>query len=153
MRFRTLPTLFDTRPLRRGGCLLAVASMLASLMPAAAQQYPSYPGPGAAAPTAPPPTYGGAPYGGPPPSYGGAPYGGSAMVAPQAPPPPQYEAVPPPPPGPAMVWTPGYWNWAGRWVWVPGRYAARPYHHAVWMPGQWRPRHGGWVWVEGHWRR
>jgi hypothetical protein len=75
------------------------------------------------------------------------------MVAPQAPPPPQYEAVPPPPPGPAMVWTPGYWNWAGRWVWVPGRYAARPYAHAVWVPGQWRPRHGGWVWVNGHWRR
>ena len=48
-----------------------------------------------------------------------------------------------------MVWTPGYWHWAGRWVWVPGRYAARPYAHAVWVPGQWRPRHGGWVWVGG----
>jgi hypothetical protein len=142
MIVRTLPTLSDTQPLCRGGGLLAVALLLASLSPVAAQQYPppsyptypSYPGAGAAPPTAPPA------------------YGATAMVAPQAPP-PQYEAVPPPPPGPAMVWTPGYWNWAGRWVWVPGRYAARPYAHAVWVPGQWRPRHGGWVWVQGHWRR
>jgi WXXGXW repeat (2 copies) len=130
MRVRTLPTL------RWGGGLSAVALLLASLSPTAAQQYPppypSYPGPGAAAPPA---------------------YGSPAAVAPYAPPPPQYEAVPPPPPGPAMVWTPGYWNWAGRWVWVPGRYVARPYHHAVWVPGAWRPRHGGWVWVPGHWRR
>ena len=123
MRVRTLPIPFDKQPLRRGVCLLAVAFLLASLSPAVAQQYP-------------------------PPAYGSP-----AAVAPQAPPPPQYEAVPPPPPGPAMVWTPGYWNWAGRWVWVPGRYAARPYARAVWVPGQWRPRHGGWVWVPGHWRR
>jgi hypothetical protein len=142
MRVRTRPVLFDTQPLRRGGCLLAIALPLASLSPAAAQQYPppsypsypSYPDPGAA-----------------PPSYAPS-YGGPAAFAPQAPPPPQYEAVPPPPPGPAMIWTAGYWNWAGRWVWVPGRYVARPYARAVWVPGQWRPRHGGWVWVPGHWR-
>ena len=146
MRVQTAPILFEVHPSRRGSCLLAIV-LLAWLSPAAAQQYPppsypsypSYPDPGAAPPAA-PPSY--APY-----------YGGPAAVAPQAPPAAQYEAVPPPPPGPAMVWTPGYWSWAGRWVWVPGRYAARPYARAVWMPGQWRPRHGGWVWVEGHWRR
>jgi WXXGXW repeat (2 copies) len=144
MRVRNLPILSDTQPLSRGGYLLAAAFLLlASLSPAVAQQYPpssypsypSYPGPGAAPPTAPPA------------------YGDPAAFAPQAPPAPQYEAVPPPPPGPAMVWTPGYWSWAGRWVWVPGRYVARPYAHALWVPGAWRPRHGGWVWVPGHWRR
>jgi hypothetical protein len=83
-----------------------------------------------------------------PPAYPGPGYGGPTG----APPPLQQEAIPPPP-GAAMVWTPGYWSWAGRWVWVPGRYAARPYAHAVWVPGQWRPRHGTWVWVPGHWRR
>jgi WXXGXW repeat (2 copies) len=119
---------------------LAIALLLASLAPVAAQQYPSpsyptYPDPGAATPTAPPA------------------YAEPAAVVPYAPPPPQYEAVPPPPPGPAMVWTPGYWTWAGRWVWVPGRYVVRPYSRAVWVPGQWIFRHGGWVWVPGHWRR
>ena len=124
-----------TIPIRSVADALHLASypvVLGVLLPRAlAQQYPppTYPGPGQ-------------------PAYPGPGYGGPTG----APPPLQQEVIPPPP-GAAMVWTPGYWSWAGRWVWVPGRYAARPYAHAVWVPGQWRPRHGTWVWVPGHWRR
>ena len=135
---------------RRPTYLVVLGILLASLPQAAAQQYPppAYPGPGQ------PPAYPGPAqppvYPGPaqPPAYAGPGYGG-----PTAAPPPLQQEVVPPPPGAAMVWTPGYWNWAGRWVWVPGRYVARPYVHAVWVPGQWRPRHSSWVWVPGHWRR
>src|SRR6516225_3989510 len=141
MKVRTMPTrsaAVDT--LRRAGHPVVLAILLASLSPATAQQYapPGYP--------AQPPAYPGA---GQPPAYPGPGYAGPTT----APPPLQQEAVPPPPPGPAMVWTPGYWNWAGRWVWVPGRYVARPYRHAVWVPGHWRPRGPTWVWAPGHWRR
>jgi len=141
MKVRTMPTrsaAVDT--LRRAGHPVVLAILLASLSPATAQQYapPGYP--------AQPPAYPGA---GQPPAYPGPGYAGPTT----APPPLQQEAVPPPPPGPAMVWTPGYWNWAGRWVWAPGRYVARPYPRAAWVAGHWRPRGGTWVWVPGHWRR
>jgi hypothetical protein len=141
MKVRTIYTRSVADALHRASCLVVVGVLLVSLPQALAQQYPppAYPSPG----------YGGA-YPGPaqPPAYPGPGYGGPTG----APPPLQQEAIPPPP-GAAMVWTPGYWSWAGRWVWVPGSYAARPYAHAVWVPGQWRPRHGTWVWVPGHWRR
>ena len=128
MKVRAIPTSFITAAPRLGRWLAMLAIVLALLSPAAAQQYPppAYP--------AQPPAYPGP---GQPPAYPGPGYGGPTT----APPPLQQEAIPPPPPGPAMVWTPGYWNW-GRdgWVWVPGRYVARPYRHAVWVPGHWRPR-------------
>ena len=133
MKVRTVSTRCIADALRRPGYLVISAILLASMPAAIAQQYPppAYPGPT------------------PAPPYAGPGYGG-----PTTPPPPlQQEAVPPPPPGPAMVWTPGYWSWAGRWVWVPGRYAARPYRHATWVPGHWRPRGPSWVWIPGHWRR
>ena len=142
MKVRATPTSF---------VVSSLAIWLASLSGASAQQYPApaYPGP------AQPPPYSGQmqppPYpGGPqPPAYSGPEYGGPTT----APPPLQQEAVPPPPRG-AMVWTPGYWNWGHRgWVWVPGRYVARPYPHAAWVPGHWRPRGPTWIWVPGHWRR
>src|ERR1700756_4231538 len=148
MNIKTISTRSVADAMHRASFLVVLGILLASLPRATAQQYPppSYPGPAQSYPgPAQPPSYPGPGYGGPTgPGYGG-PTG--------APPPLQQEAVPPPPPGPAMVWTPGYWSWAGRWVWMPGRYAARPYAHAVWVPGQWRPRHGTWVWVPGHWRR
>ena len=135
--------------LRRLGYPMVLTILLGPVLPATAQQYPppgyqappqAYPGPGQ------PPGYS---YPAPPPAYPGPGYGGPTSGHP----PLQAEAVPPPPPGPAMVWTPGYWNWAGRWVWVSGRYVARPYPHAAWVAGHWRPRGGTWVWVPGHWRR
>ena len=104
------------------------------LSPAAAQQYPppGYPG------AAPPPTYPGPAQ---PPAYPGPPqapgYYGPGYGGPTTPPPPLQQEAVPPPPGAAMEWTPGFWNWGHRgWVWMPGRYVARPYAHAVWVPGR-----------------
>jgi hypothetical protein len=130
--------------LRRPTYLVVLGILLGWLQQAAAQQYPppGYSGQGQS------PAYA---YPGPaqPPAYPGPEYGGPTA----APPPLQQEAVPPPP-GAGMVWTQGYWNWGHRgWVWMPGRYVARPYPHAAWVPGHWRPRGPSWVWVPGHWRR
>ena len=158
MKVRTIPTRSAAGTLRRVGYPVVLAILLGLLSPAAAQQYPppAYPTqpPGYSYPAQPP----GYSYPAQPPAYPGpgqAPaYAGPGYAGPTtAPPPLQQEVVPPPPPGPAMVWTPGYWNWAGRWVWAPGRYVARPYPHAAWIAGHWRPRGPTWVWVPGHWRR
>jgi hypothetical protein len=81
-----------------------------------------------------------------------APQPAQVEVAP-VPPPPQVEVVPVAP-GPVAVWywTPGAWEWRGSWVWVGGRWAARPHPGAIWVGGGW-----GWhghrrIWVGGHWR-
>jgi hypothetical protein len=68
-----------------------------------------------------------------------------------APPKPPVEVIPVAP-GPMFVWTPGYWRWQGQWVWVRGTWVVPPYHRAVWVNGYWAHRHGGYVWVPGHWR-
>jgi WXXGXW repeat (2 copies) len=58
-----------------------------------------------------------------------------------------------PAPGPGYVWTPGYNRWDGRaYVWVPGAWVMPPHPHAHWVAHRWEHRHGGWVFVEGHWR-
>jgi hypothetical protein len=73
------------------------------------------------------------------------------VVVQSAPPPPRVEVIPAAP-GPYYVWTSGYWAWNGGWVWVRGRYVARPRPTAVWVGGHWS-RHGhGYVWVAGGWR-
>lgn len=67
------------------------------------------------------------------------------------PPPPRYERVVV---RPGYTWTPGYYNWDGRYrryVWVGGYYVAnRRGHH--WVPAHWQqgPR-GGWHFRQGHW--
>jgi WXXGXW repeat (2 copies) len=149
MNVRLISIAFATAVQHWASCFATVVIWLALLSPAPAQQYPppayptqppSYPGP------AQPPSYS---YPAQPPVYSGPGYGGPTIP----PPPLQQEAVPPPP-GAAMVWTPGYWNWGHRgWLWVPGRYVARPYPHAAWVPGHWRPRGPTWVWIPGHWQR
>ncbi|SRR6266852_2307818 len=56
-------------------------------------------------------------------------------------------------PGPGYVWTPGYHRWDGRaYVWAPGRWERPPHRHAHWVHHRYVKRHGGWVFVEGHWR-
>jgi hypothetical protein len=133
--------------LHHGASVLCVLALVTPVPPAVAQPYspPTYANPDQMPgyPSAPPPGY----PGGVSPAYPSQGYGG-----PGAPPPPQQEAVPPPPSA-AMVWQPGYWNWSRHgWVWVFGRYVARPYPRANWIPGHWTQRHGGWVWVPGRWR-
>jgi hypothetical protein len=81
-----------------------------------------------------------------------APPTASAEVVVQEPPPPLRTEVIVEPPGPGYVWTPGYWSWQGRWVWIGGRYVVRPHPHAVWVTGRWVRRGHGHVWVAGRWR-
>jgi hypothetical protein len=75
----------------------------------------------------------------------------SVEVVTEAPPAPQVE-VQVAAPGPGFIWTPGYWAWHGRWVWVGGRWAHPPHRHAVWVAGHWDRRPRGYIWVGGHWR-
>jgi hypothetical protein len=68
------------------------------------------------------------------------------------PPPPVHEHYGPAP-HPGWVWQPGYHRWDGnRYVWQGGVWAEPPRPHAHWVAGHWAHRHGGWVFVEGHWR-
>ncbi len=56
------------------------------------------------------------------------------------------------PPYPDAVWRPGYWAYrGGGWVWIPGHWARPPRPYAHWVPGHWEPRGGGWFWIDGHW--
>ena len=76
------------------------------------------------------------------------------VYVPVGPPPPRTEVIPVLPPERVEIehWQPGYWRWNGReHQWVEGHYVARPKRGAVWMPGRWEQRPGGWVFVQGHW--
>jgi hypothetical protein len=56
-------------------------------------------------------------------------------------------------PGPGYVWTNGYHEWVGeRYVWHEGEWVRPPRPHAVWVEHRWDHRHGGYVFVRGHWR-
>ncbi len=60
---------------------------------------------------------------------------------------------PGPPPERGFVWVGGYHRWDGaHYVWVPGRWDRPPHPHARWVAAHYVHRHGGWVFVEGHWR-
>jgi hypothetical protein len=67
-------------------------------------------------------------------------------------PPPAIEEVRPALPFPGAVWTPGYWHWVGvRYVWVVGRWSARPAGHD-WDDHRWERREDGkWEHRPGHW--
>lgn len=59
-------------------------------------------------------------------------------------------------PGPPerFVWRPGFWRWDGRdYDWVPGAWIERRGPRGEWVRERWVVRHGGWVFVPGHWRR
>ena len=74
------------------------------------------------------------------------------VYVPVPPPAPVVEAVPVCP-GPRYIWTRGYYRWSGReYLWVPGRWVARPHGHARWVEPEWRHHNRGWFFVEGHWR-
>jgi hypothetical protein len=88
--------------------------------------------------------------------------------APTPPPAPRAEAAPPPvisptpsvQPAPvrfslppAVVWTPGFWQWDGaRWVWVAGAWQRPPTPSATWRPDRWQPRGAGAVFLPGGWK-
>jgi outer membrane lipoprotein SlyB len=68
----------------------------------------------------------------------------------QAPPPPPVETVVPAP-NPGYVWSPGAWQWNGRWIWMGGYWASPPYPRAVWIGGYWSRGPYGWHWMPGRW--
>lgn len=70
----------------------------------------------------------------------------------EAPPAPRVETVGVPPTA-EHVWIPGHWTREGdRWVWVGGRFEARPSTTSVYVPGHWEMRGNGYVWREGYWK-
>jgi hypothetical protein len=84
---------------------------------------------------------------------------------PPIPPPPPVEIrstiveVAPPPvrvetrtarPGVGYLWADGYWDWADRWVWVPGRWVT-PVARATWVPAEYRRVRTGYRYVPAHW--
>ena len=80
----------------------------------------------------------------------GLPPGTEVIVS--APPPPPPNEVYVVNPGPAYVWIPGGWVWAGRWVWEGGRWSVPPRRDAVWVPHHYVYRSGAHVYVHGGWR-
>ncbi len=72
-------------------------------------------------------------------------------MGPEAPPPPEAEVVPPQPEM-TFVWTPGFWDWRGQWVWVHGYWGPRPHPGAMWVRGGWVHRGNGYVWMHPHWQ-
>jgi hypothetical protein len=80
-----------------------------------------------------------------------APDPGTVVVT-QQPPPLQPEVVPVAP-APGYVWSPGHWEWRGRWVWVGGVWLTPPRPGVVYVsPGWARHPRGGWVYHHGYWR-
>ena len=72
-------------------------------------------------------------------------------AGPEAPPPPEAQVMPPQP-DVTYVWTPGYWDWNGRWVWTRGYWGPPSRPGAVWVQGHWA-RHGHRnYWVHSHWQ-
>ena len=67
--------------------------------------------------------------------------------------PPLYvEPQPDPPAAANLVWQPGYWDWRGTWVWVPGEYVQTTTPRAVWVQGSWIAGTDGlWRWSPAHW--
>lgn len=60
---------------------------------------------------------------------------------------------PGPPPERGFVWIGGYHEYVGdHYVWRPGHWERPPYAGARWVPHHYVHRHGGWVFVQGHWR-
>lgn len=76
------------------------------------------------------------------------------IVVPVAPPVPRVEVIPEIPADrrDREYWQPGYWRWAGKeHEWYEGRYVVRPRPGAVWVPGHWERRGGGWIYIDGRW--
>jgi len=63
----------------------------------------------------------------------------------------QAEVVPPQP-DVTFVWTPGYWDWRGQWVWMHGYWGPRAHPGAVWVEGGWEQHGQHYVWRRPHWR-
>ena len=68
--------------------------------------------------------------------------------------PPAYVEIQPAAPASttALTWQPGYWQWRGTWVWIPGVYVQTVVPTATWVAGQWLQGVDGWRWIPAHWQ-
>ena len=56
-------------------------------------------------------------------------------------------------PFPNAIWIGPEWRWeAGRYVHVPGYWAAPKYRHGHWVSGHWRRNRRGYIWMPGKWK-
>ena len=66
-------------------------------------------------------------------------------------PPAMLVEVPPLSPFPSAVWTGGYWDWHGRWVWSAGRWLAPPQFGYGWVQPYYEHRDNAVLFVSGYW--
>ena len=66
-------------------------------------------------------------------------------------PPAMLVEVPPLSPFPLAVWTGGYWDWHGRWVWAAGRWMAPPQLGYGWVQPYYEHRDNAVLFVSGYW--
>ncbi len=87
------------------------------------------------------------------PAHWGVANQGVIVAKPVAVPPIYAEVQPKAPAGVSnLVWQPGYWEWRGTWVWVPGEYIQTTTPKAVWVAGAWEATvNGSWRWSPAHW--
>ncbi len=67
-------------------------------------------------------------------------------------PPPMLVEDPGPPPFYGAVWTGGYWDWQGQWVWAHGRWLGPPAVGYGWAPPYYEHRDSVVVFIPGFWR-
>ena len=86
------------------------------------------------------------------PAHWGVANQGVIVAKPVAVPPIYAEVQPAAPATAGYVWQPGFWEWRGTWVWVPGEYIQSTSPKAVWVQGQWvTGALGFWRWSPAHW--
>ena len=66
-------------------------------------------------------------------------------------PPAMLVEVPPLAPFPMAVWTGGYWDWHGRWIWSAGRWMAPPQFGYGWVQPYYEHRDNAVLFVSGYW--
>jgi hypothetical protein len=70
----------------------------------------------------------------------------------QRPPVPYY--IVPRRPSPRHIWIPAEYRWRhGRYDYVRGYWMVPPRRNMHYIPGYWQPTRGGYVWVSGFWQR
>ena len=51
------------------------------------------------------------------------------------------------------IWVGPEWEWRnGRYVEMPGHWAAPRRYGAIWIPGHWKYTRRGYRWIAGHWK-
>ena len=86
------------------------------------------------------------------PAHWGVANQGVVVAKPVSVPPVYTEVQPAAPAATNVVWQPGYWEWRGTWVWVPGEYIQSTAPKAVWVAGAWvTGADGTWRWSPAHW--